>query len=372
MRGPYLEMPYIWVCQWCWEKDYLFFPDKEMFSKAKAETNIEPREAPLRRHTGGTLQLSIVPERQIKLRQVEKKVSDLHFDVRNPRLRHLGRLESENDVERLLWKEPSTRVLYREIEYTQGLSTPLLVDENGVVREGNRRLVCLRRLIAKISVGESDVPMFKVERVPCYVLPGGTQEDDIALYLALEHVTGKKEWRPVNQAGQVYDLHRIYGLPFSRISDILGRSQSSIKVMEKAYSATLEFHNLFPGDDSWMSKYSYFFEAYRYRRTSEWLTVEGNLARLAEWIHSEKISRGAEIRNLQLIISDSTAVSRKRLSQSQRESDKRLISLTRQTREMLLLMKKGKLTPEATEAIRSLHLELTRFMRRERSKRRSR
>ena len=370
MRGPYLEMPNIWGCEWCWKKDYLFFPDKEMFAKITERTVPEPNEPIRQRRRGGTLQLSIVPERQINLKQVYKNVTDLHFDIKNPRFRHLGRIETEDDVERFLWKEPSTRTLFREIESTQGLSTPLLVDDQGVVREGNRRLVCLKRLIGKIKVGESDVPMYKVDRIPCYILPKGTPEDDIALYLALEHVTGKKEWRPVNQAGQVYDLHRIYNLPFSRISDILGRTQASIRSMEKAYSATLEYHLLFPDDNNWMSKYSYFFEAHRHRQTTEWLTIEGNLERLAEWIHSGKISKGAEIRNLQLIISDSAVGIKRRLSRDQKESDKRLISLTKQTREMLALMKQGRLTKEAREAIQSLHLELTRFIKQKESRKR--
>ena len=112
--------------------------------------------------------------------------------------------------------------------------------------------------------------------------------------------------------------------------------------MEKAYSATLEYHLLFPDDNNWMSKYSYFFEAHRHRQTTEWLTIEGNLERLAEWIHSGKISKGAEIRNLQLIISDSAVGIKRRLSRDQKESDKRLISLTKQTREMLALMKQGR------------------------------
>jgi hypothetical protein len=366
MRGPYLEMPYIWVCQWCWKKDYLFFPDREMFTNPSITIAPEPKEPLLPKRTKETLQLSIVPERRIQLKQVDKKVSDLHFDVRNPRLRHLGKIEIEADVEKLLWKEPSTRTLYREIEYTQGLSTPLLVDENGVVREGNRRLVCLKKLIERISIGETDVPMYKVEKVPCYVLPRGTQEDDVALYLALEHVTGKKEWRPVNQAGQVYDLHRIYGLSFARISDILGRSQSSIRVMEKAYSATLAYHELFPEDNAWMSKYSYFFEGYRYRQTAEWLNIEGNLNRLANWIHDGTIAKGAQVRKLTLIIGDTISNDQQRLSVEQKESDRRLISLTQRTRDLIAsfeaLRKKGRLSGEAVKAIRDLHLELTRFM----------
>lgn len=311
--------------------------------------------------------MSIVPEREIQLKQVYRNVADLHFDAKNPRLRHLGKLESEEDVERLLWKEPSTRTLYREIEYTQGLSTPLIIDEDGVVREGNRRLVCLKKLTAKIGRGETDVPMYKVAKVPCYVFPRRTPEDDIALYQALEHVTGKKEWRPVNQAAHVFDLRNEYGLSFARISDILGRSQSSMRSMEKAYRATLEYHGLFPDDSSWMGKYSYFFEAYRHRRTTEWLTIEGNLKRLAGWIHLGKISKGAEIRNLQLIIGDAGTNNGKDLTRDQKKADKKLVALNNYSQEivnqLLLLKKEARLTKDALATIKKLQTELNKYVR---------
>src|SRR5712692_10047316 len=366
IRGPYLEMPYIWVCQWCWEKPYLFFPDKDAFSKSAGAISTEASITQRRTRGGSTLQLSIVPEREIQIRQVYKNVDDLHFDIKNPRLRHLGKIETEEDVDKLLWKEPSTRTLFREIEYTQGLSTPLVIDREGVVREGNRRLVCLKKLAAKIARGDSDVPMFKINRVPCYVLPRETQENDIALYLALEHVTGKKEWRPVNQAAHVYDLHNVYDLSFSRISEIIGRSQSNIRAMEKAYSATLGYHELFPEDNTWMGKYSYFFEAYRHRQTTEWLGIEGNLRRLAGWIHSGKVSKGAEIRNLQLIIGDMTSNDPKELTRDQKKSDKRLISLNTYTQEilsnLLTLRKQGRLSSDALSMVKKLHIELSKFI----------
>lgn len=361
-RGPYLEMPYIWVCQWCWEKPYLFFPDKVVPSPPETSGFVETSGPPRSTRDGGSLQLSIVPERTIKATLVYRKVSALRFDVKNPRLRHLGKIETEEDVEKLLWKEPSTKTLFREIEYTQGLSTPLLIDNQNVVREGNRRLVCLRKLVEKIVRGDSDMPLFKIRKIPCYVLPVDAKEEDIALYLTLEHVTGKKEWRPVNQAAHVFDLHNAYNLPFPRISEIIGRSQSTLRVMERAYRATLEYHELYPDDSGWMGKYSYFFEAYRHRQTVEWLAVKGNMRRLARWINTGKISKGAEIRNLQLIIGDSASSNRMQLTRDQRESDKHLISLTRQTREMLSLMKQGRLTKEALEAIRDLRSELTKFI----------
>jgi hypothetical protein len=373
MRGPYLEMPYIWVCQWCWEKPYLFFPDKDAFTNSSVQVTPESAVPPRRKKSGGELQLSIVPEREIRLKQVYMKVKDLHFDIKNPRLRHLGTLETEEDVEKLLWKEPSTRTLFREIEYTQGLSTPLIIDEEGVVREGNRRLVCLKKLISKIARGDADVPMYKVEKVPCYVFPRRTQEDDIALLQALEHVTGKKEWRPVNQAAHVFDLRNLYGLSFVRISDILGRSQSSIRSMEKAYRATLDYHELYPDDNSWMGKYSYFFEAYRHRQTTEWLNIEGNLRRLAGWIHSGKISKGIEIRNLQLVIGDSISNESKPLTRDQKNSDKRLISLNNYSQEilnhLLSLKRQGRLTKDALMAVKKLQSELSKYIEEDDKKR---
>ena len=373
LRGPYLEMPYIWVCQWCWEKPYLFFPDKQEFATSTIQGTPDAASPARRpRSGGGTLQLSIVPEREIQLKQVYRNVSDLHFDVRNPRLRHLGKLDSEEDVERLLWKEPSTRTLYREIEYTQGLSTPLIVDEDGVVREGNRRLVCLKKLIAKITEGETDVPMYKIAKVPCYVFPRRTPEDDIALYQALEHVTGKKEWRPMNQAAHVFDLRNEYDLSFARISDILGRSQANIRSMEKAYRATLEYHELFPDDGSWMGKYSYFFEAYRHRQTTEWLNIEGNLKRLGEWIHSGKISKGAEIRNLQLIIGDSRTNKVEDLTREQKKADRKLVALNNYSQEiinqLMLLKKDGRLTKGALATVKRLQAELDRYVKDTRKK----
>jgi hypothetical protein len=376
MRGPYLEMPYIWVCQWCWEKPYLFFPDKEAFVNSSMQMTAEPVPPPRKRKRGAELRVSIVPQKEIRLKQVNMKVKDLRFDIRNPRLRHLGTLETEADAEKLLWREPSTRTLFREIEYTQGISEPLIIDEEGIVREGNRRLVCLKKLIEKIRRGDTDVPMYKVEEVPCFVFSRRTQEDEIALLQALDHVTGKKEWRPVDQAAHVFDLRNRYGLSLAGISDTLGRSQSNIRSMEKAYKATLEYHELFPDENSWMGKYSYFFEAYRHRQTTEWLNIEGNLKRLAEWIHSGRVSKGAEIRNLQLIIGDTFINSGRRLTKDQKKADKRLVSLNNYSQELLAnliaLKNQGRLTKDALVVVKKLHVELTRYIKENDRKRRAR
>src|SRR2546425_12778967 len=38
MRGPYDNGPYRYVCEWCWKKSYMFFPDK--VQKEGAETPV--------------------------------------------------------------------------------------------------------------------------------------------------------------------------------------------------------------------------------------------------------------------------------------------------------------------------------------------
>lgn len=40
IRGPYLTSPYIWVCEWCWKKAYLSFPDKMKISKKRSQGKI--------------------------------------------------------------------------------------------------------------------------------------------------------------------------------------------------------------------------------------------------------------------------------------------------------------------------------------------
>lgn len=365
-RGPYLEMPYIWVCQWCWDKPYLFFPDKVFNRNSDTPIFDERLLTPKHGSDGGTMHLSIAPERTLKTRLSHKSVSKLKLDLNNPRYRHLGPFKTEEEMTKALWKETSTRTLYREIEAAQGLSNPMLVDSNMIVREGNRRLVCLRRLIDTIRAGESDVPLVKILKAPCFLLPANTKEEDIAMFLTLEHVTGKKEWRPVNQAAHVYDLHNVHGLEFSRIAEIIGRSQSALRSMERAYGATLEYHRLYPSDETWMGKYSYFFELFRHKRTSEWAGVKGNLERLSKWIHQGKISKGVEIRKLHLIIGNPETVD-PALSQSQRESDRHFISLVHQTADIMktlhALRDQGQLTTEALAAAESLNSDLSRFIR---------
>jgi hypothetical protein len=364
-RGPYLKMPYIWVCQWCWEKPYLFFPDKFRGSSEVPKSDTEDQTESKTHKNEGIVRLLINPKRPISARLAVRELNSLHLDLNNPRFRHIECFANESELEKAIWKEPSTKTLYREIEYSQGISNPLMVDANNIVREGNRRLVCLRRLRDKILNGESDVPLFRINEVQCIVLPSSTKEEDIAMHLTSEHVSGKKEWPTVNQAAHVYDLHNKYNLPFIEISRAIGRSESILRITEKAYKTTLAYHRRFPNESEWMSKYSYFYEAFKNRRLQRWISTPGNVERLMDWIQSGAISKGSEVRKLPLLIGD-TKFRGKNLTSQQEEADRYLIQLNAYSAQLVQtiarLKRDGYLTGEALEAIRRLYHQLDQYM----------
>lgn len=351
------------MCEWCWKQPYLFFPDRPSITNSTVlsrTSGIEPDER--KTVSGGTFEISLRPESRILVTESLMKVSDLKLDLANPRFKHFGMLETEKEIEAALWKEPSTRTLFNSIKYAEGLTEPLLVDVHNVVREGNRRLVCLRRLNSKIRQGELDVPLRKVREVPCLVLPADVSEADLALYLTRIHVTGKKEWRTVNQAAYVYDLNHVHNLSFDEISELLERPPSALKKIEKAYQGTLQYHVAFPEDLAWMGKYSYFYEAYRHRKIAEWMGSKGNIAKFIRWIHSGKIAKGTDVRKLEVGATPRANGNRKGVP---RKNNSDLQEIEQQSIQMLDGLKKmrksRKLSKKMLSIMKNLQTEITKF-----------
>lgn len=312
--------------------------------------------------------LNITPEKEIECEIRLISVSRLRLDPNNVRLKHLGRDLADEELQDMIWNEPATRTLLREIEFSQGLSNPLVVDQRHIVREGNRRLVCLRKLAARIRDGESEIPLWKIEKVQCIVLPKETTEQQIALFLTLEHVTGKKEWRALNKAAQVHALSHTYGLHFEEIEKAVGRSAKAMCTMDAAYSTTLDYHRSYPDDANWLSKYSFFYELFRKPDLSKWAGTGSNLSRFMKWIATGKIKKGAEVRNLPLMVKDDLEESGFPVKSTEKSaSDHELISAVRKTRVALRNLatestRKIKKDDGTISAIRDLQTDLQNFL----------
>jgi hypothetical protein len=252
-------------------------------------------------------QLSITPERKIEAELRLVPLAKLKLDPKNVRFKHFMRELSDKEMEDEIWNDPDTRNLYREIIYSQGLTHPPLVDANYVVKEGNRRVVCLRKLKEEIEAKRCDIPLEKIDPVQCIVLPPDITEIDIAIYLTREHVTGKKEWAALDKASHIYDLYNVHRLSFDQIREAVSISKATAMTMETAYKKTLEYHAKYPDDKEWLGRYSYFYELYKKKQLKEWAEKNNNIDQFMAWIHDGKIERGEQVRELIRIFADHEA-----------------------------------------------------------------
>lgn len=251
--------------------------------------------------------LNITPDRTVdaELKAVPLKL--LKLDPRNIRFKHISQALTDADMEKIIWDEPDTRELYNEIKFSQGLSEAPIVDSDCFTREGNRRVVCLRKLLEPVAKGKTTVPREKIDPVQCIVLPKETPESDIAIYLTRVHVSGKKEWRALNQAAQVYELYNTHRFSYEQIRESVSISKQTAINMEQAYKKTLEYHTKYPDDKEWLGRYSYFYELFKPKSLREWAEKEGNVEQFGKWIAEGKIAKGEEVRTLPKIINDPEA-----------------------------------------------------------------
>ncbi len=147
----------------------------------------------------------------------------------------------------------------------------------------------------KIRAEIQKVPLSKLKLDP-------TPPKDIALMLGRFHVSGKKEWRALNQAAHVSELHNKHGLSYDDIHEYLSMSKPTIVRMITAFDATTEYGKKFTTDKEWVGKFSYFYEMYKKPQLTAWLEKNGNMDRFMEWLGTEKFARGMDVRELPRII----------------------------------------------------------------------
>lgn len=313
LRGPYSSGPYIYVCEDCWGKPFLFFPDKEIteegLTKAPRGLELDSRKTAVQfAVVGATVKLYVSPEAALQGEIVETDLNALTLDSNNVRFRDRKRALDDHELEDAIWGEAATKNLFREILASRGLSEMPIVDSRMVVREGNRRTVCLRRL-SKLAHEEKliGVKTDAFDKVRIIVLRPDVPERELALYLARVHVGGKRQWMAVNKAAHVFELHSRDEMSFEQMWKFLSINRSTGERMINAYRDTLYFREKYPDEKGWAGKYSYFDEMYKNAELREWIQRKGNKGRLMDWIYRERIRTGADIRKLPAILNDKYA-----------------------------------------------------------------
>lgn len=144
-----------------------------------------------------------IAKHKIPVKRCELSPSELNFWDKNPRIYSIVHGSDEPltqvEIKEILLERPHVRELIKDIVFHDGLLHDVIVlDGTFEVIEGNSRLAAYQHLSIKKPL---EYPKMK-----CTVLPDNTSEIIIYAYLNQEHIKGKAEWIPYEQAGIFYRL----------------------------------------------------------------------------------------------------------------------------------------------------------------------
>ena len=196
------------------------------------------------------------------------KVSDLAFDLKNPRLPEFDLTDNatETDVIQVLWKAMDVKEIVMSIAASGFFPhEPLIVTQEGeknVVIEGNRRLAAVKLLLNPSLAGmDVDLPdITEDDRKKLQKLPTVRDTREEAWrHLGFKHVNGPAKWSSYAKSLYIADVHRNYGIRLEDIAKQIGDTHRTVQrlfrglmVIEQA-----ERMKVFRRDDRWRNHFSF-------------------------------------------------------------------------------------------------------------------
>lgn len=235
-------------------------------------------------------------------------VDSIKLDPSNVRFLHISKKLTDKEIEEIIWKESDTQELYKQILSAGGLYQEPVLNSKFTVIEGNRRIVCLRKLKQEANNGKlQGISKGHFDKVNCKVLPEETSLQVIDIFLATIHVKGKKPWNAFNKAKHIYNLHELRGLSYDDLSKKLGMGKVTVIRAVEVYTATEKYGNKYRDDEEWFRKFTYFDELYKRKDLREFTKDSKNLEKFENWVYHKKLDDVREVRKLALILQDNDA-----------------------------------------------------------------
>lgn len=239
---------------------------------------------------------------------IDVDLADVKLDPYNVRFLHLPQKLSDRDIEKILWDEKDTKELYKQILSAGGVYEEPVLNSELVVIEGNRRIVCLRKL--KQEANNGILPgMSKnlFDTVKCKILPKNTPPQIIDIFLATIHVKGKKPWNAFNKSKHIFNLYDSGGFSYDDLAKKLGMGKSTVIRSVDVYRATQKYGDKYKTDKEWFRKFTYFDELYKRKDLKEFRKESNNLGSFENWIFHKKLDDVREVRQLAKILQDKDA-----------------------------------------------------------------
>ncbi len=218
---------------------------------------------------------------EVPTRTGEMLHADLRFWVDNPRIYSIvhasGEPLDQDQIQLELQGRDHVKQLIQDIKHHGGLIHPVLVrDGKYEVLEGNSRLAAYRFLSIKEPT--------KYGKIRCTVLPTEIAEKLVYAYLNQEHIKGKSEWSPYEQAGVIYRLVN-GGMEMEALSKELNLGPRVLKRMYDTYAFMVDNNEDKP------ARWSYYEVYLQNRKVQEKRNAEKTLdKRVIKEIRSGKVT----------------------------------------------------------------------------------
>ena len=196
-------------------------------------------------------------------------VSELAFDVRNPRLPEfdLPDVTPEAEVVRILWETMDVRELVMSIAASGFFPhEPLIVAREGdgnVVIEGNRRLAAVKLLLhpdLAEEVGAKVPSLAETRRKALEELPVIRETREGAWrYLGFKHVNGPAKWSSYAKSRYIAEVHRNYCVDLKDIGEQIGDTHKTVQRLYRGLMVIeqAERRKLFSREDRWRKHFSF-------------------------------------------------------------------------------------------------------------------
>lgn len=213
-------------------------------------------------------------------------VGDLKFYPDNPRIYSMmsvtGREPTQEEVYDKLINMEHVRTLISTIKSNKGLREPIIVKDY-LVLEGNSRLAAYKYLANQDPITWGTIK--------CKILPANIG-NDIAFAILSDHITGKKDWAPYEQAAFLYRRHKEHDESIKEISSSLGLSTKHVNSLIEV----IEFMKRYKEED--INKWSYYYEYLKSSRIRKAREKYADLDRVVvKQIKKQEIPKAADLRD---------------------------------------------------------------------------
>ena len=287
-------------------------------------------------------------------------VSDLAFDLENPRLAEFDIVDREADIIKVLWDTMDVQELVLSIAASGYFKhEPVIVcRERGrnVVIEGNRRLAAVK-LLLQPSIGKelnAKIPEISKElRKSLSQIPAlSSTRKGAWRYLGFKHVNGPTKWGSYAKSKYIADVHRNYRVPLDDIARQIGDTHNTVRRLYRGLMVIEQAERVgaYERSDRWRGHFafSHLYAGLQYPGVSAFLDLRSASDEVRDPVPADK---KAELRELLVWMYGSKSEKKPPVIQSQNPHLRQLDAVLANT-EALAALRNGRELSVAFEASR--------------------